>query len=226
VRHIGKHVLDHYMTSKQARVSLYTLAHKVPKNMYVKRILNRERLPLHRSNNQAGRKGQDSALYSRPGMEEGGWNDMKGGKAMKNLNGTATLRLAALALALVLCLGEAVPSHAWNCTRGQNTLAAENVSPATVIVSAHAWCTNDYSGMCSSSRCDFDRTFSQNQGESCYCYCAEASDVAVHVTAKEQSTGKIICDIRTTLNKANHLKVDKRDGKLVCDFGDQHIYMQ
>jgi hypothetical protein len=34
-------------------------------------------------------------------MEEGGWNDMKGGKAMKNLNGTATLRLAALVAGLL-----------------------------------------------------------------------------------------------------------------------------
>jgi hypothetical protein len=149
---------------------------------------------------------------------------MKQIRSMLNMTmkGTVTLWIAALAAGLLP--GAAVPAYAWNCTRGTNTLAAENVSPATVIVSAHAWCTNSYGGLCSSSRCDFDRTFGPNQGESCYCYCAEAFDVAVHVTATEKSTGKIICDFNSTLNKANHLKVDMRDGKLVCDFGDQRTY--
>jgi hypothetical protein len=32
--------------------------------MSVKKILDRETLPLHRSNNEAGQKGQVSALYS------------------------------------------------------------------------------------------------------------------------------------------------------------------
>ncbi len=116
-------------------------------------------------------------------IEEGRWNDMKRIREMKNLNGTATLRLAALALALILWLGMTGPALA-DCENSPlRCIYLDDKGEVHTDTTSKGQCADSW-GHCSVSNCG---------GDTCggmYYTCARTYNVSENQVREANAYGK------------------------------------